>query len=310
MTRRRRTPRNSRRDTRRSRSGRAVRLLALVVVSLVAIVFVALPLGYAAYAAMPHAREIGPPPEGFANISLIAADGVPLAAWYAPSQNGAAIVLVHGGTGSRENVRAHAALLRNAGYGVIAPDLRGHGESGGGGNAFGWEGTRDIQAAVAHLKAQDEVRAIGGLGLSLGGEVLLGALNATPALGAVVSEGATHRSTAEYLALPDRGNLARSWMPRVLYAGTGVFTGDAEPVPIADSIAGAPDVHLLLIAAETEPDEVEYNTHYQAVAGDRAALWVVPGGHTGALAGSPDEYGEQVGNFFRNALIDRGWSGS
>ena len=83
-----------------------------------------------------------------------------------------------------------------------------------------------------------------------------------------------------------------------------------EPVPIVDSIAGAPDVHLLLIAAETESDEVEYNTHYQAVAGDRAALWVVPGGHTGALAGSPDEYEERIRGFFRSTLIDRGWSGS
>ncbi len=311
MTRTRGKRRKARGDTRRGRTGRALRLVALVVVALVAIVFVAFPLGLAAYASMPHTREVGAPPSGFEEIGLVAADGVPLAAWYFPPRNGAAIVLLHGATGSREDVRAHATLLRDAGYGVLALDLRGHGESGGGGNAYGWEGTRDVQAAVAYLKDQDGVRAIGGLGLSLGGEVLLGALNATPALGAVVSEGATHRSTAEYLALPDRDDLARSWMPRVLYAATGVFTGDAPPVPIVDSVAAAPDVRLLLIASGTKPDEVEYNTHYAAVAGSRAALWVVPDvEHTGALAGHPDEYGERVTALFRSALIARGWTGS
>lgn len=303
--------RRARGDGRRGRTGRALRLVALALVALIAVVFLAVPIGFAAYASMPHPRAVGPPSAGFANVSLAADDGVPLAAWYAPPRNGAAIVLVHGGTGSRADVRAHASLLRDAGYGVLALDLRGHGGSGGQGNAFGWEGTRDVQAAVAYLQGQDGVRAIGGLGLSLGGEVMLGALKATPALGAVVSEGATSRSTAEYLAVPGRDDLLRSWMPRVLYAATGVFTGDAPPVPIVDSIAGAPDVRLLLIASGTEPDEVAYNTRFAAVAGDRAEFWVVQDvEHTGALAGYPDEYGRRVTKFFRSALIARGWSGS
>jgi len=311
VTRGRRKRRIDRGDRRRNRTGRALRLVAVAAVALVVIVFLVVPVAFGAYASLRHPDEIGPPPVGFANVSLVAADGVPLAAWYAPTRNGAAIVLVHGGTDSREGVRAHASLLRDAGFGVLALDLRGHGASGGGGNAFGWEGTRDVQAAVAYLQGDESVRAIGGLGLSLGGEVLLGALNATPALGAVASEGATHRSTAEYLAVPGREGLVRSWMPRLTYAATGLFTGDAPPVPILDSITGAPDVRLLLIASGKEPNEVAYNTRFAAVAGDRAQLWVVPDvEHTGALAGHPDEYGRRVTTFFRNALLARGLSGS
>ena len=312
MTRGRGTRRKSRGTGRRGRTGRVLKIIGLAVIALVAIVFLVAPIGFAAYASLPHTRAVAPPPPGFANVSLVAADGVPLTAWYAPPQNGAAIVLVHGGTDSREGVRAHASLLRDAGFGVIAIDLRGHGASGGRGNAFGWQGTRDVQAAVAYLRSQEGVRAIGGLGLSLGGEVLLGALNATPALGAVVSEGATYRSTAEYLALPGRDDLPHSAMPRLVYAATGLFTGDAPPVPIVDSIAGAPDVRLLLIASGWEPNEVAYNTRYQAVAGgDRAQLWVVPDvGHTGALTGHPDEYERRVPAFFRSALLGRGLSGS
>lgn len=307
-----RSPRpKARRGGRRSRLARALRLAALALVALVAIVFLAVPIGFAVYASLPHPHAVGAPPEGFANVSLVAADGVPLAGWYAPARNGAAIVLLHGATGSREDVRAHAALLRDAGYGVLALDLRGHGESGGRPNAFGWEGTRDVQAAVAYLQHDERVRAIGGLGLSLGGEVLLGSLNATPALGAVVAEGATYRSTAEYLAVPGNEGLLQGWIPGLTFAATGLFTGETPPVPINVSIADAPDVRLLLIASGRVPDEVAYATQFAAVAGDRAQLWVVPDvGHTGALAGHPQEYTARVTTFFRSGLLGQGLAGS
>ncbi len=100
-------------------------------------------------------------------------------------------------------------------------------------------------------------------------------------------------------------------MPRLMYAATGVFTGDATPVPIVDSIADAPDVSLLLIASGRDPDEVAYNTRFAAVAGDRAQLWVAPDvGHTGALSGHPEEYTRRIPNFFRSALLARGLTGS
>ena len=70
-------------------------------------------------------------------------------------------------------------------------------------------------------------------------------------------------------------------------------------------------MRLLLIASGREPNEVTYNTRFAAVAGDRAQLWIVPDvDHTGALAGHPDEYGQRVPAFFRNALLARGLTGS
>lgn len=232
-------------------------------------------------------------------------DGVPLVAWYAPSKNGAAIVLIHGATDSREGVRGHAEMLRDAGFGVLAPDLRGHGESGGRGNAFGWEGTRDVRAAVAYLEAQDGVRTIGGLGLSLGGEVLLGALKSTPSLAAVAADGATHRCTAEFLAVPGRDGILRSGVTRLMYAATGVFTGQEPPVPIVESIAGAPNARLILVAAGEEPDEAAYGTAFVEAAGPmRAELWNVPGAvHTGAFRLDPEGYRTRVMGFFHSALL-------
>jgi pimeloyl-ACP methyl ester carboxylesterase len=283
---------------------RLLKWLAGGVAALVVLLYLVLPVGFAAYASLPHPVEVGPPPEGFSERSLETADGVGLAAWYAPSRNGAGVVLVHGATDSREGVRSHAAMLAREGFGVLAIDLRGHGESGGHGNAFSWEGTRDLQAAVAYLQAQDGVEAVGGLGLSLGGEVVLGALNATPSLRAVASEGATHRSVDEYLALPGREGLFGSGVIRLMYGCVGAFTGDRPPVPILESIRSAPDTRLFLIASGEKPEEVAYNSRFAEVAGDRADLWIVPGvGHTGGLSGKPDEYKTRVIGFFRSSLL-------
>jgi hypothetical protein len=141
--------------------------------------------------------------------------------------------------------------------------------------------------------------------------LLLDGLNAAPALGGVACAGATSRSTAAPLALPGVDVLAHSGYPRLVYAATGLFTGDAPPVPIVDSIAGAPDVRLLLIASGQKTIEVAYNTRFATVAGDRAQLWVVPDvGHTRGLSGHPDEYTRRVTTFFRNALLARGLTGS
>lgn len=298
------------RSGRRAGVPRALRLLTLGIVALLAVVYLGVPIGFAAWASIRHPAEVGTPPPGFGNVTLAAEDGVALEAWYAPTSNGAAIILLHGATDSREGVRAHAQMLAARGYGVIAPDLRGHGESGGHGNAYGWEGTRDVRAAAAFLQQQPGVRAIGGLGLSLGGEILLGALNATPSLGAVASEGATYRSIGDFLALPGREGIVQSWMPRVMFAATGVFTGDEPPVPILESLAEAPDVPLLLIVSARKPSEVDYNTRFAETAGPRAEVWIVEdAGHTGAFAAHAGEYADRVGNFFEGALITPGWSG-
>lgn len=195
-----------------------------------------------------------------------------------------------------------ASMLAGEGFGVLAIDLRGHGESGGEGNGFDWEGTRDVAAAVAYLQEQN-ISLIGGLGTSLGGEVLLGATSAQPGLKAIVSDGATHRSIDDYLVLSSRQNLLRSWTTRLMYASTGAFTGDPPPVTILDSVTAAQGTRLLLIAAGNEEQEIEYNTRFLEAAGDRTALWVVPGAeHTSAFGDHPAEYTAQITGFFGSAM--------
>lgn len=77
------------------------------------------------------AAENGPLPAK--KLSLTTSDGVSLAAWYYPAGEGtspkATVIVVHDLEGSHESVEPLSKSLQQAGYAVVAPDLRGHGAS-------------------------------------------------------------------------------------------------------------------------------------------------------------------------------------
>ena len=64
-------------------------------------------------------------------VAIETEDGRELSAWYVPSRNRTAVLLSHGSGGSRERVAAHARMLARHGYGVLAIDNPGNGESDG-----------------------------------------------------------------------------------------------------------------------------------------------------------------------------------
>jgi dienelactone hydrolase len=266
--------------------------------------FVLLPLGIAIHAASSASSEVGAPPDGFRELTLTTSDNVPLAAWYAPTQNGAAVVLIHGSGGSREDIRGHAVMLAANGYGVLAFDARGAGESGGRSNRYGWNGTRDVGAAVDYLAAQPDVQAIGGWGISLGGEMLLGAAGAYPQLAAIIADGATERCAEEKFDLESaRGPLVQFHVG-FTYALVGLLTGDSPPTPMLASLRASDDVRLLLVAAQNVPDEISYAGLYASAAPGRAEQWIAPDvGHTGAWNAYRSEYTTRVLGFLNTALL-------
>ena len=62
----------------------------------------------------------------YEDVALTTSDGLPLAAWYVPSQNGAAVILQHGYRGNRGSVLDTAKLLASHGYGILMMDARAH----------------------------------------------------------------------------------------------------------------------------------------------------------------------------------------
>ncbi len=270
---------------------------------LVTVVLCIYPVAIGYYATLSTARAVGDPPAGFARLSLTTAEGDTLAAWYLPPRNGAVIILLHGATGSRDDLRAPAALLAENRYGVLALDLRGHGESEGRANLFGWQGTSDVRAAVDYLLTQPDVITVGAWGFSLGAEVLMGAAASAPEIKAIVADGATHRTYFDSREAPIGRMAPGETMVWLMYATVQVITGQPPPPPLVDSLAASGDTRFLLIAAENTPHEIDYNTRYLQVLGKRGALWVAPRvGHVGAFWNLRDDYTQRVLDLYGDTL--------
>jgi pimeloyl-ACP methyl ester carboxylesterase len=284
---------------------RAIKWLSAVLIVSILTVYLGLPVGMAIVALWPARSAAGQPPRGFEQVTLTTVDGVELTAWHSPPRNGAAVILLHGAGGSKESTRRLAEDLVSRGFGVLAVDLRGHGQSGGRTNRLGWSGSTDVRAAVDYLLASAPETRLGGVGLSMGGEVLLGATAACPEIVAVVADGATRRSTGELLALPSKRSLVESFTPRVMYAAVRVMSGEHPPAPLLEEVSRAKTTSVYLIAAGEDELEVAFNERFAQVLGPRATLWVAPGvQHLGASSRYPDEYRDRVLGFMEERLLN------
>ena len=91
------------------------------------------------------AADLGAP---YKDVAFETSDGLTLKGWYIESKNGAAVISFPG----RASSQKRAKMLADHGYGVLLFDRRGEGESEGDPNTFGWQGERDVHAAVRYLQ--------------------------------------------------------------------------------------------------------------------------------------------------------------
>ena len=177
--------------------------LAAVPIGLVTLVTIVLPSALAVFVSNPPHFALGdatPADHGMAyeDVTVTTDDGVDLEAWYIPSENGAAIVLLGGCCSARDSVLDLATLFADHDYGVLMLDMRGHGGSEGRPMLWGWWGERDIEAGVDYLSTRSDVVGgrIGAIGMSVGGEQAFAAAGVDPRIRAVVGEGTTARRRA------------------------------------------------------------------------------------------------------------------
>jgi uncharacterized protein len=283
---------------------KVLRWVGIILVVLLVLVYIGLPVVMGIVAVLPVKQLITNVPAGYQDVTLRTEDGVELKAWYRPPENGAVILLLHGAGGSRSSMLPYGKMLSKHGYGVFLLDQRGHGESKGKINRLGWEGTKDVAAAVAYLLTKNEVTQIGGLGSSMGGEVLLGAASSIPQIKAIVADGATPRSLDEYLALEENRPLVQNFTVRVMYLTVQLASGEKPPQPpLLDSIQKAESTRYQFIAAGNNPLEISFNQLFADTLGNRASLWIASGvDHTGASLKYPDEYEQRVIDFFQSAF--------
>jgi pimeloyl-ACP methyl ester carboxylesterase len=235
-------------------------------------------------------------------VALKGADGVTLRGWYVPSRNGAAVLALHGTGSNRLGVARHARLLAGHGYGVLALDLRGHGESGGRSTSVPWRLDDDLDAALDWLEARPDVHGgrIGALGVSLGGEVALQLAARRTDLRAVVAEGVMGGPVADARgAHLDPASLVQIG---ALAGVTSLLAGGGPPAPDADLVARVAPRPLLLISSGRSSEAAEGRA-FARRGGASTALWNLPGAsHGGALGTDPAGYEQRVVGFLDRAL--------
>ena len=291
---------------------RGWRRLLLVPISLLALVLLASVMLATMYGVVAPRNQLGsatPADRGlvYSDVTFRTRDGVLLSGWYMPSKIGAAVVLVPGAGSTRSAALAQAGVLAGHGFGVLMLDPRGQGRSGGHGMDLGWYGDLDVAAAVDFLQSRPDVDGarIGAVGLSMGGEEVIGAAAADQRIRAVVAEGVTSRTAADKAGwLPGgvAGALQRG-IDRLTYATTELLTPARPPTPLRTAIARAHDVPFLLITAGTMPDEAHAARSFRSAAPGRVRTWNVPGAaHTRGLATAPTEWSTRVLGFLDTAL--------
>jgi pimeloyl-ACP methyl ester carboxylesterase len=213
------------------------------------------------------------------------------------------VLLSHGSGGSRERLAAHVRMLARHGYGVLALDNPGNGESEGHSNGLGYNAQPAVDAALRWLGRRPDVdpRRIAGFGSSLGAEVLLEAAAGDTRLRAVVADGPTRPMDARRVGdpAPTERAFGALWLQAVR-----AISGTRE----APSLVGlmpriAPRPVLLIAGGAGTPDEIPANRVYRDAGGPTTQLWELPdSGHTAGLRTHPAEYERRTTAFLDRAL--------
>lgn len=258
---------------------------------------------------IPTPSEVDIPPDlpfEVEEVRFEGGDGLTMAGWSVPSQNGATVILLHGYGGNRTAMLWHAKQLVDAGYGVLLYDERASGESQGMYRSYGWEDPRDVEGAIRFIETESTngVERIGIAGCSIGGQIALQSAARYPELEAVWADGpSTVRahdimpSKNPIVALIKLGSHSLDWM----FAWK---LGIDAPTPMIEIIGNiAPRRIMLVGGGRPQPlvgPEGERNVvRYAEYAGANAQTWVIPEAiHCDGPVHRPDEYAERMIEFF------------
>jgi pimeloyl-ACP methyl ester carboxylesterase len=240
---------------------------------------------------------------GYEDVELRTADGVRLEAWYVPSENGAAVVLLAGAGSTRDGEVERAAALAGEGFGVLMLDVRGHGGSGGEANLMGWYGELDVKPGIDYLLERADVRdgRVGVVGMSMGGQQAVAAAGDDPRIRAVVADGVVGRHSSEIDASDPIDGLMGWTMMQV----TELTTGAPHPTPLVDAVRAASPHPVLVIAAGKgamgmEPD---FAKKLLDASPETVEVWNVDDvSHTQAFSKHRGEWTARVTEFLDGAL--------
>lgn len=228
-------------------------------------------------------------------LTLHTGDGVRLAATYRDvGSRDVGCVVAHGFTGSArsDNVQRICAGIAAPGIGVLAPDFRGHGRSGGRGTA-GADEIHDVAAAVSWLRTAG-YRRVAVVGFSMGGSAVLrhaglggdaDAVVSVSAAGTWFERGTRPMRLVHWMFEKRTGRVATRVVRRTRVTSNGWPVLPAAPAEVAGAIAPRP---LLIVHGDADRYFPLAHAEALAAAAPAAEVWIEPGmGH--AESGTTDQ---------------------
>jgi fermentation-respiration switch protein FrsA (DUF1100 family) len=250
---------------------------------------------------------------GSAGDELVTADGIGLAGWYIPAGNGSGprgptIVLAHGHGVNKSDLLGRAEVLHRD-YNLVMFDFRNHGQSEDAQTTIGMQERADLRAVIDWLVEAKHPRAIGVLGVSMGGSVAINEARADDRVEAVVMD-AAHATLANAI----QARLDRQGYPLSLPGAWAILLGglvrSGEDMSAADPLQAIDDYGerpLLLISGGRDdligPTDAEDLLRAARLGGARARLEVcAAAAHAAAPSACPRDYRDWVLGFFADAL--------
>lgn len=260
-------------------------------------------------------RSPGPPPVAlfpdadWREARIHAADRAVLEAWFVrpgTRPDGRCVIVLHGIADSRLGAAGFAPMFLAAGYSVLLPDSRGHGQSGGEFVTYGLLEKYDV-LDWAHWMRGQGCTATYGLGESLGGSILIQAAAIEPAFRAAAAESAFADLSAageirvrRLLPLPDSIAGRTSWL---LVAGGLVYARvryglDLRQVAPVEAMRQTRTPILLIHGIEDQRTPC-WHSERLAQANPNAVLWLVPkADHVSVSRVDPQGFRQRVLDWF------------
>jgi pimeloyl-ACP methyl ester carboxylesterase len=250
-------------------------------------------------------RRAPPPPWGIAVETATwqaSCDGstFDVKGWWVPSKNGATVLLTHGSGTDRAQVREELLILAGAGFGTLAFDWPGHGESTGD-VKLGAPERAAFEGAVEWLMKEKGVQPghIGAFGISNGAALVTAFAAEDSRIAAVAAAGgftdAMDQTAYEYGGTWPWARAAALWVVRRHLEG-----GNFRPIDVATKMRGRRSLFITfqddpVVPARMAPELA------QACGGE---VYRIPGeGHATYAEGGGRPYAEKLVQFFQAALV-------
>lgn len=239
---------------------------------------------------------------GLRDVTFASSAGATLRGVFAPSSNGAAVVLTHGSNGERSDVLPEARLLHRAGFGVLAFDWPGHGLSTG---TLEWGGSERaaLASALDFLATQPGVDAarLGAFGFSMGGYITAQLAARDTRLRAVALASSPGDPVEHLYWEYRRFGVLRQWPALLALRASGMNTEELLPQRVIADVAPRP---LLLIAGRDDQIVPTWMTEklFAAAREPKQLLLVPNAGHGGYLEADEPSYSQQLLRFFEALL--------